>query len=92
MRFIERIIELNKTINKDNIFAPPISDREALMFIKDYLLGEDWYSYNPIHYEQINTEMVFEILMKYSKRFRKEYYNHMYPTFKDKLRKFLYGR
>ena len=45
----------------------------AIDFLKTYLLGEDWYTVNPISQEQINTEIVFEILFKYSKRFKKEY-------------------
>ena len=54
------------------IFAPPMTDTEALSFLCDYLLGEDWYSPNPISKEQINTEMVQEILRKYSKKYQKE--------------------
>jgi hypothetical protein len=36
------------------------------------LLGQDWYFSDPISAEQINTEIVFEILKKYSKEFKKE--------------------
>ena len=65
--------EQNETINKGNIFPPPLEPQMAIGFLKEYLLGEDWYTVNPISQEQINTEIVFEILFKYSKRFKKEY-------------------
>ena len=65
--------EQNETVNKGNIFPPPLESQMAIDFLKNYLLGEDWYTVNPISQEQINTEIVFEILFKYSKRFKKEY-------------------
>ena len=57
---------------EDNIFPPALKSQLALKFLKDYLLGEDWYSNNPISNEQINCEIVDTILYKYSKRYRKE--------------------
>lgn len=63
---------LNNNWDKDNIFPPPLSDRKAMKFLTDYLLGKDWYSVNPISQEQINTEIVHDILIKYSKEYRKE--------------------
>ena len=65
--------EQNETVNKGNIFPPPLEPQMAIDYLKDYLLGEDWYTVNPISQEQINTEIVFEILFKYSKRFKREY-------------------
>ena len=65
--------EQNETVNKGNIFPPSLESQTAIGFLKDYLLGEDWYTVNPISQEQINTEIVFEILFKYSKRFKREY-------------------
>ena len=65
--------EQNETINKGNIFPPSLEPQMAIGFLKAYLLGEDWYTVNPISQEQINTEIVFEILFKYSKRFKREY-------------------
>lgn len=65
--------EQNETVNKGNIFPPPLESQMAIDFLKAYLLGEDWYTVNPISQEQINTEIVFEILFKYSKRFKREY-------------------
>ena len=54
------------------VFSPPMDAQVAVRMLKDYLLGEDWYSHNPISTEQINTEIVYTILNKYSKEFRKE--------------------
>lgn len=54
------------------IFMPPIEDYEAVDIIKDYLLGEDWYTVNPVPRVQVNAEIVYEILNKYSPKFRKE--------------------
>lgn len=52
---------------------PPCKDALAIKFLKDYLLGEDWYVVNPVSHEQCNTQLVHEILMKYSRQYRKEY-------------------
>jgi hypothetical protein len=40
--------------------------------LKNYLLGEDWYVNYSGSTKQINTEIVYDILKKYSKKFRKE--------------------
>ena len=63
---------MNINWKKDNMFPPPLDAQLALQFLKDYLLGEDWYVVNPLGQEQINSEMVAEILNKYSKKYRKE--------------------
>ena len=63
---------LDKNWQKDNMFPPPLNAQLALQFLKDYLLGENWYVINPLGQEQINSEMVAEILNKYSKKYRKE--------------------
>lgn len=63
---------LDKNWQKDNMFPPPLNVQLALQFLKDYLLGEDWYVVNPLGQEQINSEIVAEILNKYSKKYRKE--------------------
>lgn len=70
--FLDYIDDLDMNTNKDNIFPPSMSDRKAMDILWRYLLGEDWYSMNPISHEQINTEIVHLILLKYSKRYRKE--------------------
>ena len=55
------------------LMQPPCKDVLALKFLKDYLLGEDWYVANPVNHEQCNTQLVHEILYKYSRQYRKEY-------------------
>lgn len=64
--------EYAKDENKDNICPPPLNAQLAVDFLKDYLLGEDWYVVMPISTEQANTEIVHAILKKYSKKYRKE--------------------
>lgn len=54
------------------IMAPPMDAETAIDFLRRYLLGEDWYSPNPVHSKQINTEIVYLILRRYSKRYNKE--------------------
>jgi hypothetical protein len=58
--------------DKDNIFGVGISDAEFRSFIIDYLLGEDWYVTDPLGQTQINEIALYEILEKYSKRYKKE--------------------
>lgn len=58
--------------DKDNIFGVGVSDSEFRQFIIDYLLGKDWYVGDPLGQTQINEIALYEILEKYSKRFRKE--------------------
>lgn len=58
--------------DKDNIFGVGISDAEFRQFIINYLLGEDWYVVDPLGRTQINEIALYEILEKYSKRYRKE--------------------
>lgn len=70
--FTEWLEFQNSTTNKDNIFSPPMSDSTAVQFLKDYLLGDDWYVTDPLCSDQINTQIVYDILCKYSRKFRKE--------------------
>jgi hypothetical protein len=55
------------------IIQPPLNAQKALGFLGDYLLGEDWYVVNPVNTEQCNTQLVHEILLKYSKEYKNEY-------------------
>ena len=55
------------------LMQPPMKDALALDFLKDYLLGEDWYIVDPVNHQQGNTQLVHEILYKYSSAYRKEY-------------------
>lgn len=59
--------------DKGNLLPPKLDDRRALLFLQNYLLGEDWYVVSPLSHEQVNTELVHDILYKYSKKYRKEY-------------------
>lgn len=63
---------LKENSEEGNIFAPAMSGQKAVNFLKDYLLGEDWYSVNPLPTNQVNTEIVISILEKYSKKYKKE--------------------
>lgn len=64
---IRRLLKL--TDGKDyGMFAPPMDAQVALNELCHHLLGEDWYSVNPVSQEQINTEIVYEIERKYVKR------------------------
>lgn len=56
----------------ENILPPELDFEKAIQFLKNYLLGEDWYVNYSGSTKQINTEIVYDILKKYSKKFRKE--------------------
>ncbi len=58
--------------DKDNMYGVGVSDSEFRKFIIDYLLGEDWYVVDPIGQTQVNEIALYEILEKYSKRYRRE--------------------
>lgn len=58
--------------DKDNIFGVGVSDAEFRQFIINYLLGEDWYVVDPLGQTQINEIALYQILEKYSKRYKKE--------------------
>lgn len=63
---------LDDNWDEDNMLPPALDADEALVFLKYYLLGPDWCVYYPGSSEQIITEMIYDILKKYSKKFRKE--------------------
>lgn len=71
MTFTEWLLQ-ETAKDEDNILPPPLEPQLALNFLREYILGEDWYSANPVPTAQINTEVVEEILYKCSKRYRKE--------------------
>lgn len=54
------------------ICAPPLNPKKAIDFLINYLLGEDWTVTTSESFEQVTTEAVHSILMKYSKEYRKE--------------------
>ena len=63
---------LDNNWDKDNMFPPPLDPQEALNFLQEYLLGEDWCIVNPLTTSQANCEVAYNILYKYSRKFRKE--------------------
>ena len=63
---------LNANQDPDNMLPPPLDSGLAIKFLKDYLLGENWYVAYSAPASQINTEIVYSILKSYSKKFRKE--------------------
>lgn len=65
-------LKLENTKDPDNTLPPELDFEKAIYFLKNYLLGEDWYVSYPGSAKQINTDVVYNILRKYSKRFRKE--------------------
>ncbi len=63
---------LEKHIEEDNLCAPEMDGQTALNMLREYLLP-DYYCAVPQNTKQVNTDIVFTMLKKYSKRFRKEY-------------------
>lgn len=53
-------------------YPAPTDAQLAVGILCDYLLGEDWYTANPIGVKQVNTEIVNEILRVYSRQYRKD--------------------
>lgn len=81
---VEKIDLKNKTLtefmdekyknreDKDNLFGVGVSDAEFRRFIIKYLLGDDWRVNDPLGQTQVNEIALYEILKKYSKRYKKE--------------------
>ena len=65
-------LKLENSKDPDNILPPGLDFEKAIYFLKNYLLGEDWYVNYSGSAKQINTDIVYNILRKYSKKFRKE--------------------
>lgn len=55
------------------LMQPPLNAQLAVDFLKNYLLGEDYYVINPVNTEQCNAQIVHDILWRYSRQYRKEY-------------------
>lgn len=62
----------NNREDKDNIFGVGVTDAEFRDFIIDYLLDSDWYVVDPLGQTQVNEIALYDILNKYSKRYRTE--------------------
>lgn len=67
----ERILNLCKE-GDYGIIAPPMDAQVALNELCRFFLGEDWYTTVAINQEQINTEIVYEIEMKYRNQVRRK--------------------
>lgn len=65
-------LKLENSKDPDNILPPGLDFEKAIYFLKNYLLGEDWYVNYSGSAKQITTDIVYDILKKYSKKFRKE--------------------
>lgn len=65
-------LKLENPKDPDNMLPPALDFEKAIYFLKNYLLGENWYVEYPGTPKQINTDIVYDILKKYSKKFRKE--------------------
>lgn len=63
---------LEENWEEDNMCPPPIGTQEALDFLTDYFLGEDFYVVLSMPQKQVNTIIVAKILEGYSKKYRKE--------------------
>ena len=63
----------NVFVDYDSMCYPPMEAQEAIDFLKDYLLGKDWCIAMSENTQQVNTAIVFEILLKHSRDFRKEW-------------------
>lgn len=61
-----------KREDKDDIYAIGLTDAEFRTFIIDYLLGPDWYVADPMGQTQVNEVALYQILEKFSERYRKE--------------------
>lgn len=55
------------------LMQPPLEAQKALDTLQKYLLGEDWYIVNPVNTQQGNSQVVHEILLKYSPQYMKEW-------------------
>lgn len=59
--------------NKKDVSIPPVSDKFMLTCLKDTFLSENWYTNYHGSYEQFNTIMLYYILYKHNKSFRRWY-------------------
>ena len=68
----EKLTDWLKNAPNYGVFAPPMKAQTAIDFLRRYLLSDSWYSIQT-NTEQINTEIVHEILLKYSREYRREW-------------------
>lgn len=55
-----------------NLFPPELEPQRAIHMVVDYLLGDDWYFVNPVNAKQGNVYILHAILIKYSRKYRRE--------------------
>ena len=72
--------------NKDsnNLFDPPMSVDQALNFLEDYLLPDNYYTAQNAA-AQARTEIVYDILIRHSKKFKQEI--KQYDKFREQCNK-----
>ena len=51
---------------------PPLDPQKGLHFLINYLLDDGWYVAMPESQSQVNSVAVYDILYKYSPKFRRE--------------------
>lgn len=54
------------------MFPAPTNGNFAINLLVPYLLGDDYYIVDPVGVEQGNTIIVHDILLKHSRRYRKD--------------------
>jgi hypothetical protein len=65
-KFLDDVYSKANKAGKDyGILAPPTTAQDGLDVLRKHFLGDGWYTVNPLSTEQVNTEVVAEILMKY---------------------------
>lgn len=55
------------------LLPAPTEAQLAVNVLQEYLLGEDYYIVDPLPNCQANTIIVHDILLRYSRRYRKEW-------------------
>jgi hypothetical protein len=58
-------IVYSKSEKDYGILAPPTTAQDGLNVLINHFLGDNWYVVNPLSTEQVNTEAVTQILIKY---------------------------
>ena len=82
--------KMEKQKDPKNMFPPPMDAQTAVHFMARYLLDDEWCVVDSLAQDQINTEIVYSILEKYSKSFNKEMRrNRRKNKIKDILRRFI---
>lgn len=62
---------LNRNWEEGNLCPPELDPQTAIYFLCDYLLEDGFYISMPVNAKQGNTELVYAILERHSKKYRK---------------------